>query len=383
MPSNKKIALTGGGTLGHVTPNLALVPELKKQNFDIIYIGSKDKTEKLAVDKYNIPFFSITSDKLRRYPDIKNLKMPINVIRGIIEARNILKKEKVDIVFSKGGFVSLPVVIAAKNLKIPVISHEADYTPGLANTISTPFSTKVCTNFLETSTMIKNNKGVYTGCPIRPKILSGSREKGLELLNFKNDKPIILVIGGSLGSVHINNSIRNNLDKLLEKYNIVHSCGKNKIDMSFKKKYMGTEQINPFLLYKNESGESFVDKIDGYRQFEIIKEELKDIYKATDIIISRAGANVIFEILALTIPNLLIPLPLSSSRGDQILNAKSFEKQGFSIVLTEEEDNKNQNLILDKIEELYKNKNQFINNMKNANLFNANEKIVKIISEYV
>ena len=352
-----KICLTGGGTAGHVTPNIALVPTLQKRNFDIIYIGSKNGIEKGIVEENNIPFFSITSDKLRRYHDIKNLFMPINVIKGIFEAKKILKEQNVDIIFSKGGFVAVPVVIAAKFLKIPVVSHEADFTMGLANKIATPFSNKVCTNFIETSQMIKHNKGIYTGCPIRSELFKGNKENAFNTYSFKEKKPILLIVGGSLGSVFINNLIRENLTTLLKTYNIIHSCGKGKID------------------------ETLVNKYDGYRQTEMITTTLPDVFDASDFIISRAGANLCFEILALKKPNLLIPLSKRASRGDQILNANSFKKQGFSEVLFEEDAEQNKNLFLEKLGYLQNNKNFFIENMNSASIQNANEKIVDIIEE--
>ena len=380
MQLNKKIALTGGGTLGHITPNIALIPDLIKNNFDIIYIGSKNSQEKGIVEDENIPFFSITADKLRRYHDFKNFLMPINVIKGINEAIKILKNEKVDIVFSKGGYVALPVVIAASRLSIPVISHEADFTPGLANKISTPFSKKVCTNFPETAKMINNNKGIYTGCPIRPNLLLGSKEEGLKILGFKENKPIMLVIGGSLGSIYINSLIRKNLKILTQKYNIIHCCGIGKVDLFYKKKSL--ECINPLFKFVH-NGIIYEDAIDSYKQIEIIKNDLKNIYKASDIIISRAGANAIFEILALKKPNILIPLSLRASRGDQILNAKSFEKQGFSKVLMEEEIDNDNEIFIKAVDELFENQKVYIDKMISANKINAGEKITQILIDAI
>lgn len=348
------IALTGGGTAGHITPNLALIPELKKRGFDVIYIGSKNGMEKNIMDNHNIPFFGVNADKLRRYHDIKNFLMPINVLFGIRQAKKILKKQNVDIVFSKGGYVAVPVIIAAHELKIPIISHEADFTPGLANKIATPFSKVICCNFEETAKMLKK-KGVHTGCPIRQELLNGDKEKGLKFLNFKNDKPILFITGGSLGSKYINDLIRKNLDKLLETYNIVHSCGKGKLD----------EKI------KNE----------GYKQYELIVKELPDILAASDIVISRAGANIIFELLSLDKLNLLIPLSKKASRGDQILNAKSFEKKNYSVVLLEEEQDKNSNLFFEKLEEIKNRKKELYNSMHNARNCDSIKKICDIIEE--
>lgn len=348
----KRIALTGGGTAGHITPNLALIPELKKRGFDVIYIGSNNGMDKKIVEKRHIPFFGITADKLRRYLDIKNIMMPFNVIKGIGEAKKILKENKVDIIFSKGGFVAVPVVVAASQLKIPVISHEADFTPGLANKFAIPFSKKVCCNFEETVKHL-NGKGEWTGCPIRTEILNGNKQKGLEVLNIKNNKPIIFVTGGSLGSKYINDLIRNNIEKLTKDFNVVHSCGKGKLD----------NRIN----------------VEGYQQYELLTYDLADVFAATDYIISRAGANALFEFLALKKPNLLIPLSLKASRGDQILNAKSFLKKNYSVVLLEEDQDKNPQLFFERLNELVKRKDEMIKAMKGATENDAINSICNII----
>ena len=353
------IALTGGGTAGHITPNLALIPELEKRGHKIIYIGSKDGMEKDIIERHHITFFGISCDKLRRYFDFKNFFIPLNVIKGINEARKILKENKAEILFSKGGYVAVPVVIAAKQLKIPVISHEADFTPGLANKIATPFSKVVCCNFSETAKMIKNNKGAHTGCPVRPMILSGNRENGKKLLNFKEKKPILLIMGGSLGSVYINNLIRSNLLELLKHFNIVHSCGKGKID------------------------KKLINKYDGYRQYEIILDELPDIFAASDIIVSRAGANFIFEVMALKKLSLLIPLSLKASRGDQILNAKNFQEKHYAEMLLEEEQDKNKNLFLEKLLKLYNNRKEYFKSIDASNLKDGTIKICDIICENI
>lgn len=352
----KKIALTGGGTAGHITPNLALIPELKKRKFDIIYIGSHNGMEKDIIKKRNIPFFGITADKLRRYLDIKNFFMPANVIKGIKEAITILRDNKVDVVFSKGGFVSVPVVIAASRLRIPVISHEADFTPGLANKIAKPLSKKVCCNFEETLKYL-GKKGLWTGCPIREELLSGNKKKGLKFLDFNDDKPILFVTGGSLGSKYINDLVRNNLDEILKEFNVVHSCGKGKFDEKIKR--------------------------DGYRQFELLTTDLPDVFASTDFIISRAGANVLFEILALKKPNLLIPLSTKASRGDQILNANSFMRKNYSVVLLEEDQDKNPDLFFKKLGELKERKNEMIASMKNSTEINAIKNICDIIEKEV
>lgn len=350
----KRIALTGGGTAGHITPNLALIPELKKRKFDIIYIGSNNGMEKEIIEKRNIPFFGITADKLRRYLDVKNFFMPANVIKGIKEAIAILRENKVDVIFSKGGYVSVPVVIAAARLRIPVISHEADFTPGLANKIATPFSKIVCCNFEETTKMI-GKKGRWTGCPIRAELLSGNKKKGLEFLGFKKDKPILFVTGGSLGSKYINDLVRKNIEEILKEMYVVHSCGKGKLDNNIKLK--------------------------GYKQFELLTTDLPDVLSASDFVISRAGANVVFELLALKKPNLLIPLSTNASRGDQILNAKSFMKNNYSLVLLEEDQNKTPELFFKKLHELKEKKNEMIAAMKNSKEINAINNICDLIEK--
>lgn len=363
----KKIVLTGGGTAGHVTPNLALIPELKKRKFEVIYIGSKNGMEKDIVTNRNIPYFGINADKLRRYHDFKNFIMPINVLFGIRQAKKILKENNVDIVFSKGGFVSVPVVIAAKELDIPVISHEADITPGLANTIAAPFSKVICCNFEETVKKF-GKKGIHTGCPIRERLINGNREKGLKFLAFKEDKPIIFVTGGSLGSKYINELIKDNLEKLIPYVNIVHSCGKGKLNKEY-------------IEVKNDG--KVIQKLDGYRQYELIVDELPDIFAASDLVISRAGANVIYEILALKKLNLLIPLTKKASRGDQILNAKSFEKKNYSVVLYEEEQEKNNNLFFEKLMEIKKRKKELITAMNKAGVDDAVNKICDLIEKNI
>ena len=351
----KKIALTGGGTAGHITPNLALIPELEKRNFDVIYIGSKTGMEKDIIERRNIPYFGVTADKLRRYIDVKNLVMPMNVIFGIRQAKKILKENKVDILFSKGGFVSVPVVIAASQLGIPIISHEADFTPGLANKIAAPFSKIICTNFEETAKMF-GKKGVHTGCPIRQRLLDGKKEKGLEFLDFNTTKPIMFVTGGSLGSKYINDLIRSNLDKLLDKMNIVHSCGQGKYEKDLEYRI-------------------------GYKQFELIRDELPDVLAASGVIVSRAGANILFELLALKKLNLLIPLTTKASRGDQILNAKSFSKKNYSIVLNEEDQDKNPNLFFEKLAELNRRRDELIEAMSKSKTINAVKTICDIIEK--
>lgn len=350
----KRIVLTGGGTAGHVTPNIALIPSLREAGYDIFYIGSYDGIEKKLISDFDIPYYGISSGKLRRYFDIKNFTDPFKVLKGCKEAYSIIKKLKPDILFSKGGFVSVPVVFAAKRLKIPIIIHESDMTPGLANKLSIPSASRVCCNFPETVKYLPEGKAVLTGSPIRKELSQGSKLSGLKFCNFTANKPVILVVGGSMGAVAVNNSIRSILPTLLEKFQVVHLCGKDKLDNSLK-------------------------NLKGYVQFEYIKEELKDLFAVSDIVVSRAGANAICELLALKKPNILIPLSASASRGDQILNARSFENQGFSCVIEEEQ--LTDELLIQSITNVYENRQVFINKMSESNQSDAVSIITKLITE--
>lgn len=353
--ADKKIIMTGGGSAGHVTPNLAIIPGLHEKGYEVEYIGSRNGIEKKIIEDEKIKYHYISTGKIRRYFDLKNISDPFKVIKGIFQAYNIIRHEKPDIVFSKGGFVSVPVVIGAYFCKVPVIAHESDITPGLANKISIPYCTKVCVTFPETLKNIKNGKGILTGTPIRQQLLNGSKLKGKKICGFDNDKSVIMAIGGSLGAKFINDIIRENIKKLSTKYNVIHICGKNNID----KKY---------------------DNIKNYVQFEYLNDELADLYALSDIIVSRAGANVIFELLELKKPNILIPLSKKVSRGDQVLNAESFQKQGFSMVLQEEK--YNSTIFMNMIEDLYNNKEKYKKNMKDGYVNNAVNDIINIIIKF-
>ena len=335
----KHIVLTGGGTAGHVTPNIALMGRLKEQGYQISYIGSYNGIEKTLIEELGIPYYGISSGKLRRYFDLKNFTDPFRVLKGFSEARKLLKQLKPDVVFSKGGFVTVPVVVAAGRLKIPAIIHESDMTPGLANKLCIPSAVKVCCNFPETKAHLPEGKAVVTGTPIRPELLQGDADKGRSFTGFTSEKPVIMIIGGSLGAQAVNDAIRRILPELLKDFQVVHLCGKGKQDDS-----------------KND--------LKGYVQYEYIESELADLFAMADIVISRAGANAICELQALKKPNLLIPLSANASRGDQILNARSFEKQGFSMVL--EEESITDEVLLKAIHDLYDHRENYRAAMENA-----------------
>ncbi len=352
----KKIILTGGGTAGHVTPNIALMPALKEDGYEVTYIGSKKGMEKELIEATGTPYYGISSGKLRRYFSWQNFTDPFRVLHGYSEAKKLIRQLKPDVIFSKGGFVSVPVVLAAKACHVPAVIHESDMTPGLANRIALRGATKVCCNFPETVSHIEGDRAVWTGTPIRQELFDGNREQGLSFAGFDpaSDKPVLLIIGGSQGSVFINNAVRESLDTLLQDFRIIHLCGKGNLD----------ESLNGH---------------EGYVQYEFISKELPDLFAAADLIISRAGANAIFELVALRKPNILIPLGLNASRGDQILNAKSFEKQGFSKVLDEE--SVTGELLTKTVHEVYENRADYIQHMEESPSGDSIAKIIEILDQ--
>lgn len=351
----KRIILTGGGTAGHVTPNIALIPSIREMGYDIQYIGSYEGIERSLMEDIDISYHGIASGKLRRYFSLKNFTDPFRVLKGFFEANKLIKELKPDIVFSKGGFVSVPVVIAAGKNHVPAIIHESDMTPGLANKLCFHSAKKICCNFPETLSLLPSDKAVLSGSPIRRELLSGSVKAGRDFTGLNDDKPVIMVIGGSLGAANVNTAIRRNLPSLLERYNIIHLTGKGKADES-------------------------LNDTPGYKQYEYIRDELKDLFAMSDIVISRAGANAICELLALKKPNLLIPLPSKSSRGDQLLNARSFKKQGYSMVLTEDE--LTDDLLIKMIDELYKDRDKYIEAMSGSSQNNAIDTIISLIKDF-
>lgn len=346
----KRIVLTGGGTAGHVTPNLALLPYLKEKGCEVNYIGSYDGIEKGLIEAAGVPYYGISSGKLRRYFDPKNFSDPFKVLKGFFEARKLLKKLKPDVVFSKGGFVSVPVVLAAKTRRIPCVIHESDITPGLANKICIPMAKKICANFPETMKYLPEDKAVLTGTPIREELFKGNKIAGLDFCGFTANKPVIMIVGGSTGAAALNEAVRNLLPTLLRDYQIIHLCGKGK----------AADEYN---------------NAEGYRQFEYVSKEMKDLFAAADLVISRAGANSICELLALRKPHILVPLSAAASRGDQILNAESFEHQGFSYVLQEE--NLTNDTLLRAIHYVFENRQTYVDAMGKSKL---NEAIATVLN---
>ncbi len=351
--TSKKIVLTGGGTAGHVTPNLALLPHLKEEGFEIYYIGSLNGLEKKLITDQGIPYLGIETGKLRRYFDPKNFTDPLRVIKGYREARAFLKQYRPNVIFSKGGYVSVPVIHAAASLHIPSIIHESDLTPGLANKLCFRAASKICCNFPETLKDLPADKAVLTGTPIREELFAGDRERGLALCGFEDDRPVLMIIGGSQGAQSVNQSVRENLAPLMKEFQIIHVCGKGKMD-------------------------NLRLSIPGYKQFEYVSEELADLFAAADVVISRAGANAICELLVLKKPNILVPLPTTSSRGDQVLNAKSFEAQGFSAVVP---DDMLADVIVDKVREVYHDRERYIRAMEGSSQTDAISVIMSLIRD--
>ena len=351
----QRIVFTGGGTAGHVTPNMALIDEFQREGWQIDYIGSKEGVEKAMISAIHIPYHVVSSGKLRRYFSWKNFFDPIKIVLGIVQAYFLLRKLNPDVVFSKGGFVAFPVVVGAWLNRIPVIAHESDMSPGLANRLSFPFVNKICVTFDAAKKHFKQQEKIdVTGTPIRQALFTGNKTQGLALCGFSNDKPCMLVIGGSQGARAMNACVRQSLDQLCQRFQVIHLCGKGKIDSA---------------LISHE----------GYCQFEYANEELADFIAASEIVVSRAGANALYEILALAKPHVLIPLSQQVSRGDQVQNARYFKQQGISVVVSEE--TLTPDILLAAIDEVTANRIEIIKKIKALGIQSATIKIVAIIKE--
>ena len=334
----KKIVLTGGGTAGHVTPNMALIPLLLKEGWDIHYIGTAEGIERSLIEPIEgVTYHTVKSGKLRRYFDLKNFTDPFRVVAGAFQSARLVGAVKPDIVFSKGGFVSVPVVYGARLNRVPVLIHESDMTPGLANRLSTPFAKAVCCTFPEAAALA-GKKGQVTGTPLRADLFLGDRKRGLKALGFDENTPILMVMGGSSGALAINAAVRASLPRLTECFQVLHLCGKGNAD----------------------------DEYEGhprYKQVEYLNEEMKHAYAIASVIVSRAGSNSLSEILALKKPSLLIPYPKgSTSRGDQIDNANSFARRGLARMLLQE--NLTPETFVEAVVEVYKMRGALIDAME-------------------
>lgn len=351
-----RIVLTGGGTAGHVLPNLALVEKLHKSGWQVDYLGGCGGIEQTLVEAADIPFYAISTGKLRRYFSWTTFVEPLRILKGIAQAYGVLGKLKTNLVFSKGGFVAFPVVVAAWMRRIPVVAHESDMTPGLANRLSFPFIKILCVNFNEAKQHFKHPEKIrVTGTPIRQILFEGNATKGLKRAGFQRIKPCLLMMGGSQGSDCMNRALRDALPRLLIQYHVIHLCGKGRIRPEL--------QNTP-----------------GYFQLEYANEELPDLLAASSLVVSRAGANSLCELLALKKPHLLIPLSKKVSRGDQIHNARYFEQQAISEVVQEED--LTATSLIAAIEAIVRTRDQRIERMQALSLESAAAKIIDIIAPY-
>ena len=348
----KRIILTGGGTAGHVTPNLALIPRLLKDGWDVHYVGEANSVEeRLTASIEGVTYHAVSCGKLRRYFDLKNFSDPFKVIKGIAQAASLIRRLKPNVVFSKGGFVSVPVVYGAKLNGVPIVCHESDMTPGLANKLTAPFANVMCCTFPEAA-KLAGAKGLYTGTPIRPEILKGNRANGLKRFGFKDGIPVIMITGGSSGAVAINEAVRGALPKLTQCFQVLHLCGPGNFNASLE----GTK---------------------NYTQCEYLDAEMADAYACADILLSRAGSNTLCEIVALRKPALLVPYPKGASRGDQIINAQSFVDRGLAHQLLQE--NMTPESLYEHIIKLYASRGDLYEAMRTEPAGNGVENVLKEI----
>ena len=332
-----KIVLTGGGTAGHIIPHLALFDDLKKHFDKVTYIGSAESMEeKIVKEKLNIPFFSVTVTKFDRGNLLSIFKIPKLLITGIKDADKILREEKPDVIFSKGGYVSLPVVLAGRRLNIPIVSHESDLSIGLANKLMKGSCKTICTTFEKTARKI-GRKGVFTGSPVRHDIVKG-KDESLKKLGIQTNKPILLITGGSLGSKVINDCVRESLGELIKNYYILHLTGKGNFNKGF-------------------------DCFRDYRQVEFTND-MPYFIGASDVVVSRAGSNTIFELALAGKPMLLIPLSKKASRGDQIQNAKYFRRKGYANMLLQEEMSPQR--FVDEVDQTYALRRDYFDELSNS-----------------
>ena len=346
------IILTGGGTAGHVTPHLAILPYLKNDFDKIFYIGSENGIERDIIKKANIPYYSVPCAKFNRSFNLDNLKIPFKLFAGYIKAEKIIDEIKPDVIFSKGGYVAIPTVLAGKKRNIPIISHESDFSLGLANKITAKYCKKILTAFPDTALSLKN--GEYVGSPIRNSLFRTTKEDAIKTFGFNGNKPVLLITGGSQGAIIINKVIREALADLLPKYDVIHICGKNNISNEHKEK--------------------------GYFQTEYM-DNIENAFSVASVCVSRAGANSLFELLSLKKPCILIPMPKGVSRGDQILNAEYFQKLGLVNVLPQQVLTP-QSLTL-AINSTYANRFNLARNFNKNPVKDASREISNIIANYI
>ena len=308
----KRVVVAGGGSAGHVVPALPVIERLLAGGCEVHFIGGVSGLEEGLVARLGVAYHGIRTGKLRRYFSWQNLADCFRIPLGVWQAWRLLRRIRPEVMFSKGGFVSFPAVVGAWLNGIPVVAHESDRTPGLANRLGGPFATTLCVNFEATATGLRRRRVVVTGTPVRASLLEGDAERGRMLLGIDAQRPVLLVVGGSLGAARLNEVVRESLDALLDTHVVVHVCGRGRLDSALAAR-------------------------DGYLQREYVAEGWGDVIAAADLVVSRAGANALYEWLALGKPHLLVPLPKTASRGDQIENAAYAERQGWSLVVREQD----------------------------------------------
>ena len=350
----KKIVLTGGGTLGHVTPHLALIPLLREEGYEIHYVGTETGMEADAIRAVpGITYHAVKSGKLRRYFSWQNFADPFRVVAGALQSAHLMGKLKPNVVFSKGGFVAVPVVFGAWLHRVPVLCHESDLTPGLANKLCRPFARRFATTFPECAEIL-GPKAETTGTPLRQELFHGSREKGLKLLGFEGSKPVLLMMGGSTGAQSVNQALREALPRLTGTFDVAHVCGKGNLDPS-------------------------LDGTPGYCQIEFLDADLPDVFACTDLVLSRAGANSLCEFQALGRPMLFVPYPLGASRGDQIQNAESLRKRGLCHVLPQEK--MNADTLTEALMETWEDRERLMEALRNAPPADGTHRVLEMIEE--
>lgn len=350
----RKVVLTGGGTAGHVTPNLALLPTLRQRGFEIEYVGSLRGIERRLATEAGLPYHAVHTGKLRRYLSLENLLDPFRLLLGIVEAALLLRKLRPNVVFSKGGFVGVPVVVGAWLNRIPVVVHESDLTPGLANKLSFPFARRVCLAFRETHAPDASAHWVYTGTPVRRSLLAGDRARGIETFGLDAARRTLLVFGGSQGAQAINAMVREALPEIGRTLQVLHVCGDGNLEPAL-------------------SGRS------GYRQFEYLDDAFADAFACADVVVSRAGANSLAELIALRKPAVVIPLPTLASRGDQIDNARLYEEKGFGLVA--EQASLTGSVLVAKLEEALARADALIAAMDRAEPGDPADRVVDLLEE--
>ena len=349
-----KVVLTGGGTAGHVSPNLALLPALRARGDEVLYAGSRDGIERRLAGEAGLPYYAVHTGKLRRYLSLENLIDPFRIVLGIFEAALLLRRLAPDVVFSKGGFVAVPVVVGAWLNRIPVAVHESDLTPGLANRLSFPLARRICLSFRETAAAIPDDRGVYTGTPIRPALLEGDRIRGIERFRLTADRKTVFVFGGSQGAQAINDLVRAGLESSSSDVQVLHVCGPGNLDSS-------------------------LDGRDDYRQYEYLDAEFADAFACADVVVSRAGANSLAEIIALRKPAVVVPLPTAASRGDQIDNARLFAEKGYGLVARQEQ--LTPQALREKIDEALERSSELIAAMERAEGHDPVERVLAVLDE--